>query len=243
MTSADRVSRIPPPDAVSADRIARKTAHPPHGADFRTPPVIRHRPPWRPSDCLRAEDAIGTAADHRPNGQSGQADRRIPRAMSDQDRRHSVTNVGLRRGARSPNPGAVSLAGQMGERGERRQALQSIRPDGVRLEGAGSLRSPPIAPFIDGQVNRDAWPRAKSPGSSLRRRPQLAASCWRGVLRVGARAGPARTAAGAVPAVLADQDRPDRRSVRWPWSGRAAGPGLTGMLAGVSPLAALTLCR
>ena len=47
-----------------------------------------------------------------------------------------------------------------------------------------------------------------------------------------------RTASPAVPAVLAEQDRPGPRSVRWLSSGRAAGTGLTGMLAGVSPLAA-----
>ena len=62
--------------------------------------------------------------------------------MSDQDRQHSVTNADVRRGARLPNPGAVRLAGHMGRHGQR-QALQSIRPDGVTLEGAGSLRSPP----------------------------------------------------------------------------------------------------
>lgn len=141
--------------------------------------------------------------------------RRIPRAMSDQDRQHSVTDAGPRRGARSPNPGAVRLAGHMGGRGQCRQALQSIRPDDVTLEGGGSLRSPRSRRRIDGQVNRDGSPHAESPGSSLRRRPQLAASCWRGVLCVGARAGSARTAACAVPAVLAAQDRPGPRGVRW----------------------------
>jgi hypothetical protein len=63
--------------------------------------------------------------------------------MSDQDRQHSVTNAGLRRGARSPDPGAVRLPGHMGRHGQRRQALQSIRTDGVTLEGTGS---PAIAP-------------------------------------------------------------------------------------------------
>jgi hypothetical protein len=137
------------------------------------------------------------------------------RARSDQDRQQSVTDADLRRGARSPNPGAVRLADHMGGCGQRRQALQSIRPDGVTLEGAGSAGSPRSRRFIDGQVNRDASPHTERPGSSLRRRPQLAASCWRGVRRVGARAGPARTAAGAVPAVLAEQDRPGPRGVRW----------------------------
>ena len=62
--------------------------------------------------------------------------------MSDQDRQHSVTNVDLRRGARSPNPGAVGLADYVGGRGRRRRALQSIRRDDVTLEG----RLPAIAP-------------------------------------------------------------------------------------------------
>jgi hypothetical protein len=79
-------------------------------------------------------------------------------------------------------------------------------------------RLPAIAPrsrrLIDGQVNRDASPHNESPGSALRRRPQLAAGCWRRVLRVGARAGPARATARAVPAVLAEQDRPGPRGVR-----------------------------
>jgi hypothetical protein len=34
--------------------------------------------------------------------------------MSDQARQHIVTNADLRRGARSPNPGAVRLADHMG---------------------------------------------------------------------------------------------------------------------------------
>jgi len=146
------------------------------------------------------------AAGHGTPGVSRwHTERRIPRAMSDQDRQHSVTNADLRRGARSPNPGAVRLADQgVSGRGQRRRALQSIRPDGVTLEGTGSLRSPRSRRLTDGQVNRDASPHAESPGSSPRRRPQLAASCWRSVLRVGARAGAARTAARAVPVVLAE---------------------------------------
>ena len=75
--------------------------------------------------------------------------------MSDQDRQHSVTNADLHRGA-LPNLGAVRLADHMGGRGQRRQALQSIRPDGVTLGGVDSLRSPSIARLIDRQVNRDA---------------------------------------------------------------------------------------
>jgi hypothetical protein len=65
--------------------------------------------------------------------------------MSDQDRQHSVTNADLHRGA-LPNPGAARLADHMDGRGQRRQAWQSIRPSGATLEGAGSLRSAPIAP-------------------------------------------------------------------------------------------------
>jgi len=63
--------------------------------------------------------------------------------MSDQDRQHGVTSADPRRGARSPYPGAVMLAGRMGGRGQRRQALESIRPDGVTLEGG---RLPATAP-------------------------------------------------------------------------------------------------
>ena len=139
-------------------------------------------------------------------------------AMGDQDRQHSVTNSSLYRGAR-PNPGAVRLRRPYGRRVQRRQAWPSIRSDGVTLGGAGSGRLPAIGPDraarIDGQVNRDASPRTESPGPSLRRRPQLRASCWRRVLRVGAQKQ-ARTAARAVPAVLAEQDHPGPQGVRWP---------------------------
>ena len=62
-------------------------------------------------------------------------------ALSDQDRRHSVPNTDLHRGA-LPNPCAVRLADQMDGRGQRRQALQSIRPDAVTLEGAGLKPAP-----------------------------------------------------------------------------------------------------
>ena len=54
--------------------------------------------------------------------------------MSDQDRQRNVTNADLHRGA-LPNQGAVRLADHIGGRAQRRQALQSIRPDGVTLEG------------------------------------------------------------------------------------------------------------
>ena len=99
-----------------------------------------------PEDANATENTVLRTFDGPDHRDRSSTDRRIPRAMSDQDRQHSVTNADLRRGARSPNPGAVRLAGHMGGRGQRRQALQSIRPDGVTLEGVGSLRSPPIAP-------------------------------------------------------------------------------------------------
>jgi hypothetical protein len=138
--------------------------------------------------------------------------------MGDQDRQHSVTNPDLHRGA-LPNPGAVRLADHINGRGQRRQALPSIRLMLSHWKGPAWGRLPAIGPdraaLIDGQVNRDASPDTESPGPSLRRRPQLGASCWRGVLRVGAREGPARTAARAVPAVLAEQDRPGPQGVRW----------------------------
>jgi hypothetical protein len=129
--------------------------------------------------------------------------RRIPRAMSDQGRQHSVTNADLRRSARSPSPSTVRLAGHTGRHGQRRRSLRSIRPDSATLKGTAPCDHPRSRRRIDGQVNSDASPQTESPGSSLRRRTQLAASGRRGVLRVGARARPTRTAAPAVPAVLA----------------------------------------
>jgi hypothetical protein len=163
----------------------------------------------------------------------------VPRAMSDQDRQHGVNITDLRRGARSPSP---ALWGRL--HGWARAAPACSRFGVMVSHWKGPLPAiAPIAPLIDGQVNRDASPHTQSPGSSLRRRPQLAASCWRGVLGVGARAGPARTAARAVPAVLAEQDRPGPSGIRWLQSGRAAGTGLTGMPTGVSPPAALTASR
>jgi hypothetical protein len=111
-----------------------------------------------------------------------------------------------------------------------RSAVRPCRQSGLMVSHWKD-RLPAIAPgsrrLINGQVNRDASPHTQSPGSALRRRPQLAAGCWRGVLRVGARARPARTTERAVPAVLAEQDCPGPRGVRWLESGRAAGTGLT----------------
>ena len=66
--------------------------------------------------------------------------------MSDQDRQRNVTNADLHRGA-LPNQGAVRLADHIGGRAQRRQALQSIRPDGVTLEEAGLGRLPAIGPI------------------------------------------------------------------------------------------------
>ena len=144
------------------------------------------------------------------------SERRIPRAMNDQDRQHSVTSADLRRGARSPNPSAVRLAvATMAGTGS---AARPCSQSGLMVshwKGPAPRDHPRSRRRIDGQVNRDASPHTESPGPSLRRRPQPGASCWRGVLRVAARAGPARTAARAVPAVLAEQDHPGSRGVRW----------------------------
>jgi hypothetical protein len=75
------------------------------------------------------------------------------------------------------------------------------------------MRSVPDHAVIDGQVNRDASPDTESVRASLKRMPGPAACRWRGVFRVGARAGPAPTAAHAVPDLLAEQDSP--RGVQW----------------------------
>ena len=168
---------------------------------------------------------------------------RIPRAMSDQNRQHGVTNADLRRGTRSPSPALWGWPATWVGAGS--AAARPCSQFGLMVSHwKGPLRAiAPIAPLMDGQVNRNASPHTQSPGSSLRRRPQPAASCWRGVLGVGARAGSARTAARAVPPVLAEQDRPGPSGVRWLQCGRAAGTGLTSMPTGVSPLAALTASR
>jgi len=85
-----------------------------------------------------------------------------------------------------------------------------------------------IAPPCRGQVSRDDSPDTESPGVSPWRRPRRRACRWCGALRVGARAGPTRTAAPAVPDLLAEQDSPGPRGVRWRQPSRAAGTGLTG---------------
>jgi hypothetical protein len=108
------------------------------------------------------------------------------RAMSDQDREHSVTNADLHRGA-LPNPGAVRLADHIGWA---RAAPPSLAIDSGLMVSHWKGPLPAIGlgriALTDGQVNCDASPHTESPGPSLRRRPQLGASCWRGVLRVGA---------------------------------------------------------
>jgi hypothetical protein len=53
-----------------------------------------------------------------------------------------VTNADLRRGARSPSPSVVRLAGHIGLHGQRRRALQSIRPDGATLKGTAPCDHP-----------------------------------------------------------------------------------------------------
>ena len=120
------------------------------------------------------------------------------------------------RSARAANRSLTGLSGLMVShwKGPAWSRLSAIGPD--------------RAAHTDGQVNRDASPHTESPGPSLRRRPRLGARCWCGVLRVGAREGPTRTAAHSVPAVLAEQDHPGAQGVRWLSSDRAAGTGLTG---------------
>ncbi len=66
--------------------------------------------------------------------------------MGDQDRRHSVTNVGLYRGAR-PNPGAVRLAGNRGGAGS---AARPCRRFGLMVshwKGPAWGRLPAIGPI------------------------------------------------------------------------------------------------
>jgi hypothetical protein len=202
------------------------------GPGTPTGPGLANRLPAAEHSVMHGQLRRRSAPDYR-------TERRIPRAMSDQDRRHSVTNADLRRGVRSPNPGRCEAGRPHGSA----RAAPPPRPcsqSGLMVshwKGPAPCDHPRSRRHIDGWVNRDASPHTESPGSSLRRRPQLGAICWRGVLRMGTRAGPARTAARVVPAVLAEQDRPGPRGVRWLYSGRAAGTGLTGMPAGVSPLA------
>src|SRR3984885_5187649 len=85
------------------------------------------------------------------------------------------------------------------------------------------MRSTPDRPPYRWQVNRDASPDTETAGSSLGRRPEHAACRQRSALRVGARAGPAPTAAHAVPYLLAGQDSP--RGVQRLYSAGAAATG------------------
>ena len=64
--------------------------------------------------------------------------------MGDQDRQHGVTNADLHRGV-LPNPGAVRVADHI-EWAQAAPLSLAVRfgPDGVTLEGVGSLRSAPI---------------------------------------------------------------------------------------------------
>ena len=106
--------------------------------------------------------------------------RRISRAMSDQDRRRSLPNADSRRGAGSPNPGAVRLAAPHGAGAG--SAARPCSQFGLMLshwKGAARCDRPRSRRLLDGRVNRDAPPRTESPGSSLRRRPQLAESAAR----------------------------------------------------------------
>jgi len=104
-----------------------------------------------------------------PNGGS--------RAMSDQDRQHSVTNADLHRGA-LPNPGAVRLADHMDGRGQRRQALQSIRPSGATLEGAGLGPAPCGRPRSRRPYRWTGEPRCLAPYREPRAFPSAEASTW-----------------------------------------------------------------
>jgi hypothetical protein len=109
------------------------------------------------------------------------ADRGVPnggsRAMSDQDRQHSVTNADVHHGA-LPNPGAVRLAKHMGGRGQRRQALQSIRPDGVTLEGAALGPAPCDRPRSRRPYRSTGEPRCLAPYREPRAFPSAEASTW-----------------------------------------------------------------
>ena len=86
------------------------------GADCQLP-LEQHRQPNVLLCAPRAKIAVVRIA--VPNGGS--------RAMSDQDRQHSVTNADLHRGA-LPNPGAVRLADHMDGRGK--------RPPGLAVDSA-----------------------------------------------------------------------------------------------------------
>ena len=108
------------------------------------PAKIRRRGPATAE--ARTELPVTHGDQHGKAVTTTRPERRFPRAMSDQDRRHSVTDAALCRGARSPDPGAVRLAGHMGGRGQHRQALPSIRPEVSHWKGPAPCDQPPIAP-------------------------------------------------------------------------------------------------
>jgi hypothetical protein len=86
--------------------------------------------------------------------------------MSGQDRQRGVTNPGLRRGARSPSPALWGWPATWVGAGSAWPCSQS----GLMVSHwKGPLPAiAPIAPVIDGQVNRDASPhtRSASPGGA-----------------------------------------------------------------------------
>jgi hypothetical protein len=127
----------------------------------------RHQRADRPDGSARLMSGEGPSA--APNGGS--------RAMSDQDRRHSVTNADLHRGA-LPNPGAVRLADHMDGRGQRRQALLSIRPSGVTLEEAGLGPAPCDRPRSRRPYRWTGEPRCLAPYQEPRAFPSAEASTW-----------------------------------------------------------------
>ncbi len=75
----------------------------------------------------RAPDILICAAARPPKLTRAAAPNGGSRAMSDQDRQHSVTNADLHHGD-LPNPGAVRLADHMGGRGK--------RPPGLAVDSA-----------------------------------------------------------------------------------------------------------
>jgi hypothetical protein len=127
----------------------------------------RHQRADRPDGSARLMSGEGPSA--APNGGS--------RAMSDQDRQHSVTDADLHRGA-LPNPGAVRRADHMDGRGQRRQALQSIRPGGVTLEGAGLGPAPCGRPRSRRPYRWTGEPRCLAPYQEPRAFPSAEASTW-----------------------------------------------------------------
>jgi hypothetical protein len=88
-----------------------------------------------------------------------------------------VTNADLHRGA-LPNPDAVRLADHMGGHGQRRQALPSIRPGAVTLEGAGLEPAPGDRPRSRRPYRWTGEPRCLAPYRESRAFPSAEASTW-----------------------------------------------------------------